>query len=316
MAGALAIVVTGWDPAAWAERFRALAPARVVRIWPDETASAEAIAYACAWKPPHGVLATFPQLKVIFSLGAGVDHLLNDPTVPRVPIARIVDPDLTGRMVEYVLLHVLMIHRRHRLYDAQQRHRIWREHAQPAAREITVGVMGLGRLGSAAALALREVGFQVLGWSRTQRTLAGIECLHGAGGLDRFLAGSEILVALLPHTPATDRILNLELLRKLKRDGPLGGAYLINAGRGGLQIDADILIALEQGVLAGATLDVFPQEPLPSESPLWLHPNVTITPHNAAASDPRFLVSNVLAQIERFERGEPMDNVIDRALGY
>src|SRR5262245_19589722 len=161
MAGALAIVVTGWDAAAWAERFRALAPTRAVRVWPAETEADGAIAYACAWKPPHGALARFPHLKAIFSLGAGVDHLLNDPTVPHVPVVRIVDPDLTGRMVEYVLVHVLMIHRRHRLYDARQRRRIWHEHAQPAAREITVGVMGLGRLGSAAALALRQVGFQV-----------------------------------------------------------------------------------------------------------------------------------------------------------
>ena len=316
MANALAIVVTGWDPVVWAQRFRALAPARAVRVWPDEVGALGEIAYACAWKPPPGVLATFPQLAAIFSLGAGVDHLLNDSTLPQVPIVRIVDPDLTARMVEYVLLHVLMIHRRHRIYDAQQRQRIWHEHMQPAAREITVGVMGLGRLGSAAAEALQRVGFQVLGWSRAHKKLAGVECFHGTAGLDAFLARSEVLVVLLPHTPATEGILNLELLRKLRRDGPLGGAHLINAGRGRLQIDADILAALEEGALAGATLDVFAHEPLPIDSPLWLHPHVTITPHNAAASDPRFLVGNVLAQIERFERGEPMQNVIDRTLGY
>jgi glyoxylate/hydroxypyruvate reductase A len=316
MAKALAIVVTGWDPAVWAERFRALAPGRIVRVWPDEIGAPDEIAYACAWKPPRGALATFRHMAAVFSLGAGVDHLLNDPTLPQVPIVRIVDPDLTARMVEYVLLHVLMIHRRHRRYDAQQRRRIWHEHPQPAAREIAVGMMGLGRLGSAAAEALRRVGFQVVGWSRTPKMLAGVECYYGTPSLDAFLARSEILVVLLPHTPATEAIVNLKLLRKLKRDGPLGGAYLINAGRGRLQVEADILAALQEGALAGATLDVFSQEPLPVDSPLWLHPDVTITPHNAAASDPRSLVGNVLAQIERFERGEPMENVVDRTLGY
>jgi glyoxylate/hydroxypyruvate reductase len=316
MCGALAVVVTGWDAGVWAERFRTRAPKRDVRVWPGQIGAAEEIAYTCVWKAPPGVLATFPRLQAIFSLGAGVDHLLGDPMLPPVPIVRIVDPDLTARMVEYVLLHVLMIHRRQHLYESQQRQRIWREHDQPSAGEITVGVMGLGRLGGASASALRQIGFRVLGWSRTDKTIAGIECHHGAAGLQSFLARSEILVVLLPHTPVTEGLIDLALLRKLKRDGPMGGAYLINAGRGRLQIDADILVALEEGSLAGATLDVFPEEPLPAASPLWLHPRVTITPHNAAASDPRPLVVNVLAQIERFERGMPMENVVDRTLGY
>jgi glyoxylate/hydroxypyruvate reductase len=316
MSAALAIVVTGWDTGVWAKRFRTHAPERDVRVWPDQIGGADDIAYACAWKPPHGVLATFPRLQAVFSLGAGVDSLLSDPTLPRVPIVRIVDPDLTARMVEYVLLHVLMIHRRQRLYDSQQRQRLWREHHQPSAGEITVGVMGLGRLGGAVAAALRLIGFHVLGWSRSRKIVPGIECHHGAAGLQPFLTRSEILVVLLPHTPATEGLIDLALLRKLKRDGPMGGAYLINAGRGRLQIDADILVALEEGALQGATLDVFPEEPLPTASPLWLHPRVTITPHNAAASDPRPLVTNVLAQIERCERGVPMENVVDRALGY
>jgi glyoxylate/hydroxypyruvate reductase A len=314
--GALAIVVTGWDAEAWASRFRSLAPARAVHIWPDQVTAPHEIAYACAWKPPPGALAEFPNLKAVFSLGAGVDHLLHDPTLPPVPIVRIVDPDLTSRMVEYVLLHVLMVHRRQRLYEAQQRARVWRDHDQWPASDIAVGVMGLGQLGSAAASALAQIGFRVLGWGRTPKSIAGIECHHGAAGLDTFLARSEILVVLLPLTPATEGLLNLALLRKLRRDGPLRGAHLINAGRGRLQIDADILTALDESTLAGATLDVFEQEPLPAVSPLWAHPRVTVTPHNAAASDARFLVTNVLEQINRLERGEPMQNVIDRARGY
>jgi glyoxylate/hydroxypyruvate reductase A len=232
-----------------------------------------------------------------------------------VPVVRIVDPNLTMRMTEYVALHVLMHHRRLRLYDAQQRQRLWRDHHQPAASEVAVGIMGLGVLGRDAAAMLVRLGFRVAGWSRSATSLPGVETFHG-DGLDAFLARTEILVCLLPATPATEGILNLSLLRKLKRDGALGGAYLINAGRGRLQVDADILAALDQGVLAGASLDVFPTEPLPADNPLWGHPAVTITPHNAAESDPQAITQNVVEQIARFERGEALDNVIDRRHGY
>jgi glyoxylate/hydroxypyruvate reductase A len=313
---AILLAITGWNPADWDTRLRAAAPDRDVRSWPDRVGEPADIAYACAWKAPPGLLAEFPNLKVAFSLGAGVDHLVGDPTLPAVPVVRIVDPDLTMRMTEYVALHVLMHHRRVRLYDRQQRQRLWRDHHQPAARDVTVGVMGLGVLGRDAAAALGRLGFRVAGWSRTAKSLTGVETFHGADGLDRFLARTEILVCLLPHTPATTGILNLSLLRKLKRDGALGGAYLINAGRGALQIDADIIAALDEGALAAASLDVFATEPLPADSPLWAHPNVTITPHNAAESDPRALLAGVLDQIARFERGEPLENVVDRRLGY
>ncbi len=179
-----------------------------------------------------------------------------------------------------------------------------------------MGILGLGVLGREAAELLARIGFRMAGFSRTEKSLAGIETFHGKNGLDAFLARTEILVCLLPHTPATEGILNLALLRKLKRDGALGGAYLINAGRGMLQVDADILAALEESSLAGASLDVFPTEPLPRESPLWNHPNVIITPHNAGVSDPRALAKNVLTQIERFERGLPLEHVVDRTAGY
>ena len=316
MAAAILLAITGWDPAGWETRFRALAPRRDVRLWPDRMGDPAGVAYACAWKPPPGLLGSLPNLTASFSLGAGVDQLVGDKTLPQVPLVRIVDPDLTMRMTEYVTLHVLMIHRRQRLYDAQQRDRLWRDHDQWPAADVAVGVMGLGVLGRAATDALRRLGFKVAGWSRTPKAMPGVETFHGEKGLDDFLARSEILVCLLPHTPATEGILNLALLRKLKRDGVLGGAYLINAGRGRLQVDGDILAALDEGALAGATLDVFAVEPLPSDSPLWPHPKITITPHNAAASHPNALVANVLGQIERLERGQPLENVVDRARGY
>ena len=208
------------------------------------------IAYACVWRAPHGLLAQFPDLKVIFNLGAGADHTLADPALPDLPLVRAANPNLSMRVTEYCVLHALMFHRRQRLYDAQQRERVWKGHEQPAASDVTVGVMGLGVIGAHAAETLSRVGFKVVGWSASPKQIPGIETFAGPQ-LDAFLGKTEILIVLLPSTPATEGILNLSLLRKLKRDGAAGGAFLINAGRGKLQIDADILAALDEGVARG-----------------------------------------------------------------
>jgi glyoxylate/hydroxypyruvate reductase A len=313
---AILVAVDGAQAGQWRDALRAAVKDRDLRVWPDAIGDPAGIAFACVWNPPHGLLATFPNLKAIINLGAGSDHLLADPALPRLPVARVVHPDLTMRVTEYVVLHVLMHHRRQRLYDAQQRERLWRVHAQPAANEVSVGVMGLGAIGRNACGALARLGFQVAGWSRTPKALDGVQTFHGPAGLDAFLSRTEILVCLLPRTPDTEGILNIPLFRKLKRDGAAGGAFLINAGRGQLQVDADIVTALGESTLAGCTLDVFPQEPLPPESPLWSHPKVTITPHNAGDVSPAAFASEVIAQIESFERGLPLANLIDRNRGY
>ncbi len=314
---ALLLVIAGLDAATWDRWFTSLAPERDIRVWPDRIGAAHDVRYACAWNPPPGLLARFPELEVIFSLGAGVDHLMSDPELPTVPVVRVVDPDLATRMTEYVTLHVLMHHRRQRLYDAQQRQRLWLDHHdQPAAPDVTVGIMGLGNIGREAAALLRRIGFEVAGWSRTPKSIRGVATFHGREQLDQFLARTEILVCLLPYTRDTHGILNLNLLRKLKRDGALGGAYLINAGRGRQQLDADILAALAEGTLAGASLDVFPTEPLPADSPFWAHPRVVVTPHNAGALMPKAVVRYVLAQMARLEAGCPLENVVDPRRGY
>jgi glyoxylate/hydroxypyruvate reductase A len=313
---AILVAVNGPQAEEWHNALRAQAKGRELRMWPDAVGDPDDVAYACVWMAPHGLLAGFPNLKAIINLGAGVDHLLADPALPPVPVARVAHADLTARLTEYVVLHVLMHHRRQRLYDAQRRERLWRVHDQPAASEVSVGVMGLGVIGSHVSDVLAGLGFKVAGWSRTPKTLPGAERFHGEAGLDAFLRRSEILVCLLPRTRATEGILNLELFRKLKRDGAVGGAFLINAGRGPLQVDADILTALDEGTLAAATLDVFPQEPLPPESPLWTHPRVTITPHNAGDISPRVFAPHLIAQIDGFERGLPLENAVDRQRGY
>jgi len=310
------LAIVGWDPKGWEERFRTLAPQHRICVWPEQVGDPTDVHYACVWHPPPGLLAGFRNLKAIFSLGAGADDLLADPTLPAVPVVRIVDADLTMRMTEYVVLHVLMYHRRQRLYDAQQRERLWREHEQPAASDVSVGVMGLGVLGASAARMLQQLGFKVRGWSRTEKRLPGIETFHGSAGLEPFLRRTEILVCLLPATPATRGIINLDLIRRLNATGALGGAFLINAGRGALQVDADILAALDEGTLSGATLDVFASEPLSPASRLWDHPKVTVTPHNAAQAVPRALAISVLRQIERMESGLPLQNVVDQITGY
>jgi glyoxylate/hydroxypyruvate reductase A len=310
------LAIIGWDPKSWDQRFRAAAPQHDIRLWPERVGDPADISYACVWRPPHGMLSSFRKLKAVFTLGAGVDDVLTDPQLPQVPIVRIVDPDLTMRMTEYVVLHVLKYHRQQRLYETQQRERLWRDHDQPAASDVAVGVLGLGVLGNNAAVMLQRLGFRVAGWSRTPKTIPGVETHHGHVGLESFLRRTEILVCLLPATASTKGLLNLTLLRKLKYDGALGGGYLINAGRGALQVDADIIAALDEGTLKGATLDVFPSEPLAVASPLWLHPKVTITPHNAGWSSPRAIVANILRQIDRCELGIALDNVVDRKIGY
>lgn len=315
-ASAILLAVDGPQAALYETLLRRQAGSRVLRMWPDRIGDRRDIAYACVWKAPHGLLADFPNLKAVFNLGAGVDHMLADPALPGVALVRAVHPDLSMRVTEYVVLHVLMFHRRQRIYDAQQRARVWKGHDQPAASEVAVGVMGLGAIGLEAARVLARIGFDVAGWSRTPKQAVGIRTFHGEAGLDAFLARTEILVCLLPSTPQTNGLLALPLFRKLKRDGAAGGAFLINAGRGKLQVDADILAALDEDTLAGATLDVFPQEPLPADCPLWIHPKVTVTPHNAGDIAPAILVADVVRQIENFERGQPLEHVVGRDRQY
>ena len=311
--GRILLSVTGMYPQRWLD---ALSKARPTVLEPDGEAD-PTIEYAVVWKQKRGVLKPLPNLKVIFSAGAGVDHLLADPDLPAdVPIVRVVAENLTQYMVEYVTWRVLDHHRQGRTYRAQQAQKIWHEPPQPPANEVTVGIMGLGELGSAAARALLSLGFKVNGWSRREKRVEGVHTFHGEAGLTPFLNATDILVVLLPLTPATEGLVDFSVLERLRRNGPLGGPCLVNAGRGRLQREADILRALDQGVLKEASLDVFEQEPLNPKSPLWAHPKVFITPHAAASSDPAHLAPLMIAQMEAFERGEPLTNLVDREAGY
>jgi glyoxylate/hydroxypyruvate reductase A len=318
--GALALLVHGgtdnWSPERWKSRFEGVCGGRPVWQMPNRDCNPAEIHYAAVWKPAPGELAAFPNLRVIFNLGAGVDALMADETLPKVPLVRIAVDDLTSRMTEYVVLHVLMHHRQELYLRACQREKRWEPKVQWSANAISVGIMGLGTLGSSAAGALRHLGFRVSGWSRSPKDIAGIECFHGSGQIDAFLRQTDILVCLLPFTPDTHRILNRGLFEKLNRNSPLGAPVLINAGRGGLQNEADILACLDDGTLGAVSLDVFATEPLPPDSRFWTHPKVILTPHNAADTDADEISKYVAQQIERFEAGAALENVVDTARGY
>ncbi len=271
--------------------------------------------YALLWKPDADLFERAPDLKVIFSGGAGVDSFMTLPGLPDVPIVRFVDRSLTDRMSEWVVMQCLMHLRGQTEHDRLQRRREWGRQVAPEACELTVGVMGLGVLGQDAATKLKVMGFNVIGWSRTAKQIDGIETFD-AGELDAFLGKTDILVGLLPLTPETTGFYNLDLFSKLRQGGALGRPVFLNAGRGKSQVEADIATAIGRGVLGGASLDVFEVEPLPEDSPLWALENVFITPHDAAASEENALFRHVETQIARFEDGQPLQFVVDRSLGY
>ena len=311
----LLLAMQGWHVEDWRARFAALLPEMPVVVL-GEPFDRRAVHYVASWKHPPGSLGGLPNLAAIFSLGAGVDFLFADETLPDVPVARVVDPDLTTRMSEYVVLHCLMYLRQQHRYMRQQPAKLWDDDRhQPAARSLRVGIMGLGELGLDAARKLQLIGFDVAGWSRSPKAVEGLPTFAGEEGMAAFLARTDILVSLLPLTPQTRGIIGAELLAGLAKDGRLG-PFLINAGRGGLQVEADILAALDAGTLKGATLDVFETEPLPQDSPLWTHPLVTVTPHNAAMSEPEAVAALIAAQIRRLEAGEPLQHIVDPTRGY
>lgn len=289
-----------------------------IRIWPEVGNPAD-IRYALAWLPPKGELKKYPNLQMVVSVGAGVDHLLNDPELPEVPVVRYVDPDLTGRMAEYIGLQVLFHQRRMSEYLECQSQRKWTYLPEPAAHEVRVGVMGLGVMGRASLDVLRPFGYRLRGWSRTRHEIPGVACFAGREQLDAFLAEADIVACVLPQTPDTRHILNADLVSKMSLRGRhprMPGPVLINAGRGGLQKEGDIIAALESRKLYAASLDVFETEPLPEASPLWRHPRVVVTPHNAAESTARSITRYFIKQIHAHQKGEPIANIVDRTRGY
>ena len=297
--------------ARWRGELARLSSGLDIRVWPA-VGDPAGIEYALVWRPEPGLLASLPNLKLILSLGAGIDHILCDPRLPRdVPVVRLVDPYLTSAMSEYVALQVLRLHRQDADYRTQQQAELWRELPQKNAGERPVGILGLGAIGQDAGRKLAALGFPVAGWGRTERTAAGFAVFAGADGLSQLLAASEILVCLLPLTPETQGILCARTFAALPR-----GAGLVNAGRGGHLVEEDLIPALDTGQLSAAALDVFRNEPLPPGHPFWRHPRIFVTPHIAGTTNPMTAAAIVLDTIRRFEQGLPLLNRVDPIQGY
>ncbi len=295
----------------WRKAWKRQAPEIDVQVYPDIT-DREAVRYALVWEPPSGLLASLPNLEVIFSIGAGIDHIVKDPERPKqLPVVRMVEAGLTAGMSEFVAMSVLWHHRDMALYAEQKRARNWNVVEPILAKERTLGFLGMGALASDAASKLAAFDFQMHGWSRSPKEVTGVTMHHGADGLAAILAASEILVCLLPLTQETEGLLNAERLALLPK-----GAAVINVARGGLVVEPDLLAALESGQVGSATLDVFRQEPLPETSPFWDHPRVVITPHIAAKTMADTAVEAVVANIRRYESGQPLLNVVDFSRGY
>jgi glyoxylate/hydroxypyruvate reductase A len=301
------------DEAGWARRYAdALPDVTVVRQ--SESFDPSAVDYIFVWKPKPNAFDGLANLKAVLSLGAGVDALLKHPALPDRPIVRFVDADLTQRMTDYVVAQVTFHQRLGTRFKRDQAARKWTQLYPPAASETTVGVMGLGELGSDTVEKLKALGFSVLGWSRSPKAIGGVETFAG-DQLDAFLGKTDILVCLLPLTPDTTGVLNYDLFKKLRRKLD-GGPVIVNAARGGHQVETDIVKALGDGTLGAASLDVFQTEPLSPDSPLWALDNAYLTPHIAA-------ISNIEAGVRYFSRilldheaGKPLPNVVDRGRGY
>ncbi|MEO0326973.1 MAG: glyoxylate/hydroxypyruvate reductase A [Pseudomonadota bacterium] len=282
----------------------------------ERPATLDGVKYALVWEFDHDLFDRMSNLEVIFSAGAGVDKILANPALPDdVPIVRFVDHSLTTRMSEWICLQCLMHLRQQRQYDALQDERNWSELVQPQASDVTIGIMGMGILGQDAAAKLKTLGFNVIGWSRSKKQIDAVQCFD-ANETDAFLAQTHYLVGLLPLTNQTRGFFNQEIFAKLAKHPILQSPVLINAGRGGSQIEKDIAISLENGTLGAVSLDVFETEPLSATSPLWRFKNAILTPHVAANSDVAALGRHVESQITRHETGKDLQFLVDRRAGY
>jgi glyoxylate/hydroxypyruvate reductase A len=293
----------------WHDTLRAALPEANVALWPQPCPDPD---YALVWKPPPELFTKVRPIKAVFNLGAGVEALLAVPTLPRdVPVIRLEDAGMAAQMAEYVTLAVLRAYREADAYAAQQRAGAWRQRERIPRHAFGIGILGLGLLGRAVANALAPFGLPLAGYSRERKAVPGVESFAGDAELPAFLARSRVLVCLLPVTPATRNLLDRSTLAQLPR-----GAHVVNVARGDVIVDADLIALIDEGRLAGATLDVFRTEPLPQSHPFWHHPRIVVTPHVSAVTLVADSVAQVVAKIRMLERGEAVSGAVDRARGY
>lgn len=294
----------------WQALFAREMPDMPFRIWPDVGDPAD-IDYLVAWTPSAELMASLPNLKVLFSVGAGVDQLDLSAVPASVEVVRMIDPGIVAGMTEYVTFATLALHRHMLAYVAAQADGRWHPFDAVPARSRRVGVMGLGSLGQAALAQLAGFGFPLSGWSRSRATIDGVRCYAGREELDAFLGACDILVCLLPLTPETRGILGRSTFAMMPR-----GAAIINAARGGHLVEADLIDALDSGQLSGAVVDVLHTEPAAADHPFWSHPRILLTPHTAAQTMAETAGPVLLDNVRRHRAGEPMVGHIERQRGY
>jgi glyoxylate/hydroxypyruvate reductase A len=308
---AIQIISKRIDNEVWLKLIKKALPDEDIYLYPDEGDRLE-VTYALAWKPPKGIFMRYPNLKAIASMGAGVDHILNDDQFPKdLPVTRVTDEFLTKDMGEYVLAMALNYLRNYNALRTAQTNHEWKHGLYRRLSDVTVGIMGLGVLGEYTATLLSDFGGNVIGWSRSAKDLKGIGCYHGQDQFEEFLSNSGILVCLLPLTKETSGILNKQTFSMLPR-----GAYIINVARGQHLVDEDLLEMIASGHLSGAALDVFHQEPLPADHPLWSNEKITITPHVASFTKPASVIPQLIENYRRLSSGEPLVNVVSIDKGY
>ena len=298
----------GTRPDPWVALLQASLPEAEVAAWEPGAAPAD---HAVVWSPPQQLLDEQPQLKGLFNMGAGVDALMKLRIPPGTLVVRLEDAGMSVQMAEYVCHAVIRHVRELDVYEQDTRRGEWSFRKPRLRRDHPVGVMGLGVLGTRVAAALQVFEYPVVGWSRTPRDVPGVRCFAGAGQFDAFLAATRILVCLLPLTTETQGILDRRTLSKLQP-----GAYLVNVARGGHLVEEDLLAALDDGHLAGATIDVLREEPPPATHPFWNHPKITLTPHTSARTLREETVAQIAAKIRAIGRGETVAGVVDRDRGY
>lgn len=304
----IAVCCTDTKVAPWIEGLAAALPEAEVYEWQPGALPAD---HAMVWSPPQAFLDAQPGLKGIFNIGAGVDALVKLQLPPQAVVVRLDDAGMSVQMAEFVCHAVIRHFRELDAYAQDAAEHRWGFRRPRLRSEFPVGVMGLGVLGQRVAQALAAFEFPVRGWSRSAKDVAGVQCFSGAQGLHDFLAGTRVLVCLLPLTPDTRDILNRDTLARL-----LPGGYVVNVARGAHLVDEDLLALLDSGHLAGAALDVFRAEPLPPEHPFWRHPQVTVTPHTSARTLREESIAQIARKVRAFERGEPIAGVVDRNRGY
>ena len=297
------------DVTPWVEAFRDHLGSDEVVQW-SELENSEDVKVAVVWNHRPDLFEQLPNLELVASLGAGVDHILRDPLLPaHVPVSKVVSPHLTGPMANFCVGTVIYFHRQFDKYARDKQEKIWDQEFDPEI-ALQIGILGLGELGSEVARRLAFLGFEIHGLSRSAKKIEGV-ITYEEKDIDTFLSKINFLICLLPATPETKGVLSASLFEKMN-----DGSYLVNVGRGHHQVDADVLHALDSGKLKGAFLDVFPKEPLPATSPYWNHPKVFITPHIAVVTKLEAAVPQIIENYQRIKQGLPLLNLIDKQKGY